>query len=64
MIYQALAAADQEVLDLASSTVGALKDNVMGVFTQYLPVIIGVVAAILAITFIIRFFRKQVVGRG
>jgi len=64
MIYQALAVADQEVLDLASSTVGALKDNVMGVFTQYLPVIIGVVAAILAITFIIRFFRKQVVGRG
>lgn len=64
MLYQALAAADQEVLDMASSTIGSLKDNIMGVLTANLPLIIGVVGAVLALTFIIRFFRKQIVGRG
>lgn len=54
----AFGAVDADVTSMASSTVTALKENLMGVLTANLPAIIAVGVAILAITLIWRLVKR------
>jgi hypothetical protein len=58
-----LAAADTEVLDIASSTIGTLKDNVLGVFSGQIANIMIVVATVFVIVWLVRLFKRMVGGR-
>jgi len=55
-----MAAADTEVLDVASTTVSTLKDNIMGVLTANIGTIAVVAAAIVGIMVIYRLLRRIV----
>lgn len=63
MLNYVLAAADAEVLSIASSTVGTLKDNMLGILSANVVPIVIVAAAVFGIIFIIRFFKRTVAGR-
>ena len=63
LIPIALAAADQAVLDAASTTANALTENVMGALTANLPVIVTTGAAVLVIFFVWRLVKRFIGGR-
>lgn len=52
------AAADQDVLDAASSTAATLKDNAMGAVTANLPVLIITGVLIVSVLIIWRLFKR------
>jgi heme/copper-type cytochrome/quinol oxidase subunit 2 len=59
----AQAAADQDVLDVASTTANALKDNILGVLSANIGTILTVGISVLAIYFIWRFGKRMIGGR-
>jgi len=60
MASLSMAAVDTEVLDVASTTVNTLKDNIMGVLTANIGTIAVVAAAIVGIMVIYRLLRRIV----
>lgn len=60
MIKYALAAADAEILGMASSTVTSLKDNILGVLTDAAPTIAIIFAAVTVLFFVFKLVRRAI----
>lgn len=63
LIPLAQAAADSEVISLATSTAQTLVDNIMGALTAILPIAVLAGAAVMAVWFTVRFVKGIIKGR-
>jgi hypothetical protein len=63
LIPFAKAAADADVIALATTTATTLKDNILGALTEVLPIALLVGASIVVVYFSWKFVKRMINGR-